>query len=148
MPRPEPYRSTRRSRGEIEAIVLSCLKQAAAPLGAYEVSGAAAAAGSHLAAMQVYRTLGRLVEHGTVHRVETLSAYLAIDRPIDGLAICRMCRNIEALAAPDLKRGLLEALSSAQFRAHRTVIEIIGLCARCQQRADAGLIGRGGPPPI
>lgn len=135
MPRSALYRATRRSRREIEDIVLSCLQEARAPLGAYEVAEAAAVAGSHIAAMQVYRTLGRLVQRGLVHRVEMLSAYLAIDQPVDGFAICSTCRGITPITAPDLKRDLLETVSTAEFRAHGAVIEIVGICARCQQLA-------------
>ena len=60
----------RRSREQIDALVLDLLAQSNGPIGAYDLAGRASAAGEVLVPNQVYRTLHRLIEQGLVHRNE------------------------------------------------------------------------------
>jgi Fur family zinc uptake transcriptional regulator len=128
-------RRPRRSQGAIEEVILARLREAGRPMSAYDVTERAASAGVRIAPAQVYRSLARLVEHGSVYRIESLCAYLAVDTPIDLVAICRECHHIDLIPIPELKIEILARTLDEGFRAHRAVIEIFGLCGACQRLA-------------
>ena len=64
---------TNRRRGRNRPFVLEILARAQKPLGAIELLDLLREDGLH-AALQVYRALKHLIDDGTVHKIETLSA--------------------------------------------------------------------------
>ncbi len=85
----------------------------------------------------VYRALDFLLEHGLIHRVDSLNAFVGCTgahNPHDvRLLICTQCGQISELANPALDATLQDALHASGFKASHTHLEIHGLCAHCQE---------------
>ena len=85
----------------------------------------------------VYRTLDFLLEHGLIHRVDSLNAFVGCTTTHDPhdvrLLICRQCGEISELADHLLDESLQRALQASGFKASRTHLEIHGLCTHCQE---------------
>ncbi|MEW5839087.1 MAG: transcriptional repressor [Pseudomonadota bacterium] len=86
----------------------------------------------------VYRTLDFLLEHGLIHRVDSLNAFVGCSHPQEPhearLLICDSCGDIGELSDPALDRALQQAIDQAGFRTTRAHLEIHGLCAHCQEK--------------
>ncbi len=119
--------------------VLAALEQASSPLSAYELLKQLSKPGFNAPA-QVYRALSRLVEHGLVHRLETLNAYIACSHPNDcesgftAFSICDTCGQADEFAVKDV--GLRRWAKSHAFVIENTVIEVRGQCATCAKRVQ------------
>lgn len=107
------------------------------PLGAYEILDAMRGAPG-AAPPTVYRALDFLVEHGLVHRIETLHAFVGCnhpDHPHSGqFLICAECGEVKELEDEAVLRQLDTAAAERGFQARRPVVEVIGTCARCAGR--------------
>lgn len=126
----------RRHRGRNQQLVLDALRQADRPLGAYELLRRLRGAGVH-APLQVYRALDRLIAEGTVHKIESASAYaLCKHAGCSGeghavFAICTQCGlaiETHDAAVTRLLAGLAHRL---RFRVEATTVELSGLCEAC-----------------
>lgn len=83
----------------------------------------------------VYRALDFLLEHGLIHRVDSLNAFVGCSQPTKPhearLLICSQCGRITELHAPMLDAAIEEALTPTGFHPTRTRLEIHGLCVDC-----------------
>ncbi|HES76820.1 MAG TPA: transcriptional repressor [bacterium] len=86
----------------------------------------------------VYRALDFLLEHGLVHRVDSLNAFVGCTtahNPHDvRLLICTSCGEISELANLGLDQALTQAIHVSGFQPTQTHLEIHGLCAHCQEK--------------
>jgi Fur family zinc uptake transcriptional regulator len=120
--------------------VLVALQQANSPLNAYELLEQLRKPGFN-APVQVYRALDKLVEHGLVHRLETLNAYVTCSHPnnceqgFTAFAICNTCGHADEFEVKDV--GLRHWAKNHAFIIENTVIEIRGQCAACSSRIQA-----------
>lgn len=89
----------------------------------------------------VYRTLDFLLEHGLIHRVDSLNAFVGCPHPDQPhhvrLLICNQCGQVVELSNPSLDQALSRALAETGFQPTRAHLEIHGLCADCQQQHPA-----------
>src|SRR5947207_5951916 len=115
--------------------VIHVLRSAGAPMTAYEVLETIRS-DRPWAPPTAYRALGRLVEEGRVHRLESLNAYVACSHGHHGgeaavMAICHSCGRAEELAEDRLVEELKNTAQTHGFQIDRTVIELTGCCAPC-----------------
>ena len=123
-------------RGEkMRAEVLAVLRRHRGPMSAYDVLGELRAAHPKIAPPTIYRALAVLMERGCVHRLESLSAYIACqcDRHQHAavLSICDDCGAVEESVAPDLLKELSSIIGKSGFSPTRHVIEVHGQCSSC-----------------
>jgi Fur family zinc uptake transcriptional regulator len=110
-------------------------------MGAYELLDRLHAAGFGSQPPVAYRALDFLVANGFVHKIERLNAFIACAHPgathSPAFLICRLCEAVaEAQSAP--ARGSLgEAARATGFQIERTVVEALGVCPTCADKADA-----------
>jgi Fur family zinc uptake transcriptional regulator len=110
-------------------------------MGAYELLDRLREAGFGAQPPVAYRALDFLVAHGFVHKIERLNAFVACAHPgashSPAFLICRQCEAVaEAQSAPE--RGALGVAARAiGFRIERTVVEALGVCPACAEKADA-----------
>ncbi|MEL6643439.1 MAG: Fur family transcriptional regulator [Pseudomonadota bacterium] len=121
--------------------VLELLLQEHRALGAYAILDHLRDAGFGSQPPVAYRALDFLAEHGFVHKIERLNAFVACAHPgtshSPAFMICRECDAVaEAQSAP-AKGALGEAARAAGFQIERTVVEAEGLCPDCAAKADA-----------
>ena len=108
-------------------------------MGAYELLDRLHKAGFGSQPPVAYRALDFLVANGFVHKIERLNAFIACAHPGEthspAFLICRLCEAVaEAQSAP--ARGSLgEAARATGFQIERTVVEALGVCPSCADKA-------------
>jgi Fur family transcriptional regulator, zinc uptake regulator len=114
---------------------LEILLESHRALGAYDVLARLSAEGFGAQPPVAYRALGFLADHGLVHRIERLNAFVACDRPgaahDPAFLICRSCHMIAESQAP--QGG--PVAQTGGFRIEQAVVEAQGLCPACQGAA-------------
>ncbi|MEL0068265.1 MAG: transcriptional repressor [Gammaproteobacteria bacterium] len=82
-----------------------------------------------------YRALEFLLQHGFIHRIESLNAYIGCPHPEHThhfqLLICENCGTVKEMDEPDLSTLVEDKVSKHNFRIQQQVIEVHGLCASC-----------------
>lgn len=121
---------------DLRATVFESLAEAERPVSAYDVSDAVSRRlGRRVAANSVYRILDLFVAHNLAKRVESRNAYVANihpDCPHDCIfLVCSGCGAIEHLDDDRLAETMRTHAAGRGFTVTRTVLEIEGLCRRC-----------------
>ena len=126
---------------ELRRQVLGLILQADQPTGAYDLLDRLRATRQGAAPPTIYRALDFLLEHGLIHRLERLSAFVGCVAPEDGahehpahaaqFLICRDCGRVVEIDDPVLAHALAEAASRAGFSVSKATIEAEGLCGAC-----------------
>lgn len=121
--------------------VLELLLQEHRALGAYAILEMLREAGFGSQPPVAYRALEFLSEHGFVHKIERLNAFVACARPGEhhspAFMICRVCEAVAETHAPPAKGVLGDAARAAGFQIERTVMEAEGVCPDCAHKVDA-----------
>ncbi len=107
-------------------------------VGAYDIlERLAQKGGRRLAPISVYRALDSLVAAGMVHRLESRNAFFAChvshagDRRQIVLA-CETCSAVAEVPGGSVFDGIGAAAAASTFKPTRTLVEVIGVCGRCQ----------------
>lgn len=115
---------------------LEILLESHRALGAYEVLDRLAAEGFGRQPPVAYRALEFLVQHGLVHRLQRLNAFMACLHPATDHApaflICRECHQVAEIPGAGLREAVDGLAAEAGFLAERSTIEVMGLCAVCR----------------
>lgn len=121
----------------IRKLVLQLIWQNHKPLGAYELLPALKAAGFNSAPPTVYRALDFLQEHGLIHRIALLNAFVGCSEPSKPhncvFFICRQCKNVLELAEKSLFEPINNQACELNFLPEQQSVELLGICADCQQ---------------
>lgn len=118
---------------------LEILLQSHTALGAYEVLDRLALAGFGGKPPQVYRALQFLIEHGFVHKLEALNAYVACvspnqcERPC--FMVCVECGRVAEHSVPKVTKQLNVAAQQAGFSPSKSVMELSGVCNECPSQS-------------
>ncbi|MBY5933753.1 transcriptional repressor [Tateyamaria omphalii] len=119
--------------------VLELLLQEHRALGAYAILDLLRDAGFGSQPPVAYRALDFLAEHGFVHRIERLNAFVACAHPGEDHApafmICRLCDAVAEAPGASAKGMLGAAAREAGFHVERTVVEAEGVCPSCADHA-------------
>lgn len=126
------YPREKRSPADIDALVLAGLQASATALSAYQIADMLSASGHRLTATQAYRTLARLISRDKVRRVETLSAYAAMDGACDVILICKSCGALQSVAEPTLRRQIADFAKAHHFAMDHAALELVGNCLQCE----------------
>lgn len=124
-----------------DRVILATLGGAERPLSAYDILEQARSSAIK-APTQVYRSLQKLEGQGLVHRIETLSAFVACsDRhPKEhqpGFVICRGCSTVREFEAAQI-HDLAREAAGARFSVDAISLEIFGRCETCCGAAAIG----------
>lgn len=136
---------------ELRRQVLQLVLEAGQPVGAYALLDRLRAARPGAAPPTVYRALDFLLEHGLIHKVERLNAFVGCAGPAVAhdycaghghehphqFLICGGCGATAELCDPAVARAVEAAARGRGFAVTRTTVEVEGLCGRC-----AGEVGR------
>jgi Fur family transcriptional regulator, zinc uptake regulator len=122
--------------------VLGLILDAPAPTGAYDLLDQLRATRHGAAPPTVYRALDFLLEHGLIHRVERLSAFVGCVSHAPGedaghaaqFLICRTCGRVTELEDHELAHALADAAQRLGFTVNTATIEAEGMCATCAAR--------------
>lgn len=121
-------------------LVYKALLSASSAMSAYDLLDQLRPNGVR-APIQIYRALDGLHEHGLIHRIERLNAYVACahdheadhdHQPLDtAFAVCSTCGDVAEFSAPGVREALGAWADAAHFQARRSTIEIEGKCVNC-----------------
>lgn len=108
------------------------------PLGAYDILAVLSETdGRRAAPPTVYRALEFLLEHGLVHRIASLNAFVGCNHPGEvhqgQFLICRNCLAAVELQDSSIVSALLASAQRIGFSVEGQTVEITGLCATCRQ---------------
>ncbi len=121
--------------------VLELLLQEHRALGAYAILDLLREAGFGSQPPVAYRALDFLSEHGFVHKIERLNAFVACAHPGEShspaFMICRLCDAVAEAQSTPAKGVLGEAARAAGFQIEKTVVEAEGVCPACSDKASA-----------
>ena len=131
---------------ELRRQVLQLVWQSHRPLGAYtilEQLGAQQAESGgkprRLAPPTVYRALEFLQEHGLVHRLNSLNAFIGCEHPGEHhqsqFLICRQCHAVVEIANNGIDATIRAAAATAGFAVDGAAVEVTGLCPGCRSAA-------------
>ena len=115
--------------------VLELVWQSHEPVQAYDVLDKLKQAHSPSAPPTVYRALDFLQEHGLVHKIESLNAYIGCGNPEDSHSgqffICRCCGAVAELDDADISKLIQKKASQMGFKINGEMVEINGHCQEC-----------------
>ena len=119
-----------------QTLVYDYLEAHGKPASAYDILDALRDDGLR-APLQVYRALTKLVEAGSVHRIESLNAFVACnhihcaDSRVGIFMLCNFCDEVTE-TVDETSAAMLEQLCAARgFTGKRQVIKISGTCRDC-----------------
>ena len=124
--------------------VLGLVMDSAKPMGAYDLLDRLRLGHKGAAPPTVYRALGFLLEHGLIHKIESLSAFVGCIHACDRgelsfhsaqFLLCARCGRAEELEDPDIDLALARAARRRDFALNHTTIEAKGTCAACAVEA-------------
>jgi Fur family zinc uptake transcriptional regulator len=122
---------------ELRRRVLELVWHSHAPVGAYRLMELLARERGAVAPPTVYRALDFLAQHGLVHRIESLNAFVGCRRPAAShrawFLICRDCGRVAEFDDAELSRSLDRRVEAAGFAADGERVEIVGCCAQCRE---------------
>jgi len=118
--------------------VLRLIWSGHSPLGAYDILDALREERGNAEPPTVYRALEFLLEHGLIHRIESLNAYVGCNAPElphgGQFLICRVCGMTAELNDLRIDTAISERALAAGFEVGRRTIEVDGICPHCQEK--------------
>lgn len=119
-----------------QEIVIDALRGASQPLSAYQILDLEAVRAEGLKApLTIYRALDKLIEHGLVHRIESLNAFVVCDHEPHSepaaFMICQDCRATIEFSTGTLRRALTRQAGEHGFKMDGMHIEVSGHCEDC-----------------
>ena len=109
---------------------------------AYDLLAALGDEGGAAKPPTVYRTLEFLMEHGLVHRIDSLNAFVGCAQPDEGhsaqFLICGGCGEVSEMNAASIDRAVAAQAAESGFALSRTIVELHGKCPQCAPRQQSG----------
>ena len=125
---------------ELRRQVLQLVLEAGKPIGAYDLLDQLRRERRGAAPPTVYRALDFLMEHGLIHRVERLSAFVGC--PVHDhhahaaqFLICGSCGAVQELEDGAVRAALEQAAGKLGFAIQGVTVEAEGRCAACRSAA-------------
>ena len=116
--------------------VLELVWHSHAPVGAYDILDALRRDGRAAAPPTAYRALEFLLEHGLIHRIESLNAFVGCARPerphLGQFLICSKCSDVTELDDRRVFDVVEQSARAAGFSVDRVTIELQGMCPACK----------------
>jgi Fur family transcriptional regulator, zinc uptake regulator len=119
-----------------QSLVLNKLTKTVQPMSAYTLLDELRGEGLK-APLQVYRALDKLVAQGRVHRLESISAFVACQHPdcqnhaATIFMICENCGKVSEQASAGVAKALTTMAKTDGFAVQKISIELRGACGKC-----------------
>jgi Fur family zinc uptake transcriptional regulator len=122
--------------------VLELVWSSHGPIGAYELLDKLRASRGNAEPPTVYRALDFFIEHGLIHRIESLNAYVGCGDPTrrhgGQFLICRNCKSVAELDDIAIDRAVIRRADALGFEAEQQTVEVVGRCSACSSERENG----------
>lgn len=120
----------------VRSQVLRLIAAAGQPIKAYDLLDRMTDARGPVAPPTVYRALDFLLQHGFIHRLSSINAFIACHHPRVTLhsvpfLICDRCLHAVELEDEETASRLADQARALGFEAQGQTLEVHGLCAGC-----------------
>ena len=116
--------------------VLEIVAKSEKPLTAYEVLDLLGAKLDKPKPPTAYRALEFLAQHGFIHRIESLNAFVACGENHrhhgSQFMICSNCGHVEEVHLCHVPEGLAKQAKDKGFKINHWNVELHGICKRCR----------------
>lgn len=117
--------------------VLYILWQADKPLKAYEILDTLVKTKSNAKPPSVYRALLFFLNHGIVHKIESIQCYTLCTFPVkhlvsEVLMVCNTCHHVTEIHDETLQALVFKLSDDNAFNLQQDAIELKGLCRSCR----------------
>jgi Fur family transcriptional regulator, zinc uptake regulator len=106
------------------------------PVGAYALLNQLRDEDLGSAPPTIYRALDFLIEHGLIHRIERMNAFVGCSHPGEShrgfFLICGECGNAEEVESATVADTIAASASRRGFTARDMTLEVTGTCADCR----------------
>lgn len=120
----------------IRSEALRHIAEAGRPIKAYDLLERMRGGPGASAPPTVYRALDFLLEHGFIHRLVSINAFLACHHPQAGheapILICQSCEQAWELEDEGIPKALESLAHARGFQPDSTYLEVLGTCASCR----------------
>jgi len=126
---------------DIRRQVLALIVAAGEPLGAYPLLDRLKGAKANATPATIYRALDFLQEHGLIHKVERLNAFIACTEAAEHpdhphhhavqFLICGHCGGVTEMEDSGIAASVARAAEQTGFRPAHATVEVEGVCAAC-----------------
>ncbi|ENN91291.1 Fur family transcriptional regulator [Bartonella bovis] len=119
-----------------QMLVLNILKNEQGPLTAYAILDRLREEGFR-APLQVYRALERLIQLKSIHRLESVNAFMACSYPehcqheLTIFTICVKCGKVNEVQEQAIMHSVQKMTQDSGFQAHKSTVEVRGTCKEC-----------------
>jgi Fe2+ or Zn2+ uptake regulation protein len=116
--------------------LLELIERSVRPLGPSELQSLLAGEGVRMDRVSVYRNLSALLELGLLHKVVGSSAVRPCaesEERCHHAIVCSQCGSAREFHSGTLERALGEVRRATRYRVQGHVLELRGLCERCQR---------------
>ncbi len=121
----------------IRAEALRHVAEAGKPIKAYDLLERMRGGPGASAPPTVYRALDFLLEHGFIHRLVSINAFLACHHPLAShvvpMLICKVCESAQELEDESLAHGLSALAKANGFSPTASYLEVLGTCRHCSR---------------
>jgi len=124
---------------DIRRQVLALIMAAREPLGAYALLDRLKPARANATPATIYRALEFLQEHGLIHKVERLNAFIECTESGEHhphqhavqFLICGQCGTVTEMEDSGIAASVARAAELTGFRPAHATVEVEGVCAAC-----------------
>jgi Fur family zinc uptake transcriptional regulator len=117
--------------------VLELVAAAGKPVKAYDLLDQLRDRHGNAAPPTVYRALDFLLEHGFIHKLESINAYVSCHHPEEvhqvPFLICDVCSSAQEVCDPRVAALIEEQAHAMGFRPQAQTLEVHGVCKNCHQ---------------
>ena len=117
--------------------VLEIMLEKHVAIGAYDILKRLDSEGLSSQPPVAYRILQFWIKHGFAHKIEKMSAFVACTYPntahTPAFLICGYCKLVTESAPHHVQQQLDTQAVAQDFEIEHTVIEAVGVCARCKK---------------
>jgi Fur family transcriptional regulator, zinc uptake regulator len=119
----------------LRAQVLSLIAKSNGPAKAYTLLDQLKPDHHAAAPPTIYRAVDFLLEHGFIHKIESINAFVACPHPGDShvaqFLLCDQCSSVTEIDSAELPELLTSLAQRQHFKARKLVVEVHGICRHC-----------------
>ncbi len=117
--------------------VLELMAETGRPVKAYDLLDLLRQRHGNAAPPTVYRALDFLLEHGFIHKLESINAFVSCHHPAEAhqvpFLICDVCSGAQEVCDERVAEMIETQARSFGFKPQAQTLEVHGICKRCRE---------------